>query len=135
MRVMNAEDTIQAYVSKFAMASFLNDDLLNQLELFHFSAYSNVYIEEDIQHYLYFLVEGQVQCNHYQLNGNLAVIALSDPFCAIGDLEIAAGAARGHAGCVRGRGEGLGCDRYSRRGKANGLEKFSAGSGHDSLRC
>jgi CRP/FNR family transcriptional regulator, putaive post-exponential-phase nitrogen-starvation regulator len=88
MRVMQSEATIQSYVSRFGMASFLNDDLLRQLELFHFSAYSNVYVEEDEQHYLYFLIEGQVQCNHYHLNGNLAVIALSEPFCAIGDLEI-----------------------------------------------
>ena len=88
MRVMNAEETMQAYIAKYKMATFLNEDLLKHLELFHFSAYSNVYIEEDIQHTLYFLVEGQVQCNHYQLNGNLAVLALSEPFCAIGDLEI-----------------------------------------------
>jgi CRP/FNR family transcriptional regulator, putaive post-exponential-phase nitrogen-starvation regulator len=88
MRVMNSEATIQGYVSKFEMARFLNEDLLRHLELFHFSAYSNVYIEEDVQHYFFFLVEGQVQCNHYHLNGILAVIALSDPFAAIGDLEI-----------------------------------------------
>jgi CRP/FNR family transcriptional regulator, putaive post-exponential-phase nitrogen-starvation regulator len=88
MRVMQAEDTIQSYVEKFEMASFLNDDLLRHLELFHFPVYSSVYIEDDEQHYLYFLLEGQVQCYHYHLNGNLAVIALSEPFCAIGDLEI-----------------------------------------------
>jgi CRP/FNR family putative post-exponential-phase nitrogen-starvation transcriptional regulator len=88
MRLMQAEETIQGYVEKFNMASFLNVDLLRNLELFHFPVYSSVYIEDDEQHYLYFMVEGQVQCYHYHLNGNLAVIALSEPFCAIGDLEI-----------------------------------------------
>ncbi len=88
MRVANAEQTIEHYISKFEMARFLNDDLLAHLRLFHFPPYSHVYVEEDEQHYLYFLVEGQVQCNHYHLNGKLAVIALSKPFAAIGDMEI-----------------------------------------------
>lgn len=88
MRVMNSEKTIQDYVSAYKMAEFLNEEMLESLELFHFPVYSNVYVEEQEQHYLYFLVEGQVQCSHYQPNGNLAVFALSEPFCAIGDLEI-----------------------------------------------
>lgn len=88
MRVMQAETAIQGYISQFEMARFLNDDLLAHLQLFRFPPYSNVYIEEDEQHYLYFLVEGQVQCNHYHLNGKLAVFALSSPFTTIGDFEI-----------------------------------------------
>jgi CRP/FNR family transcriptional regulator, putaive post-exponential-phase nitrogen-starvation regulator len=88
MRVASSEDTIQHYISTFDMASFLNDDLLRHLHLFNFPAYSNVYMEEDEQHVLYFLVEGQVQCSHYHMNGKLAVLALSNPFAAIGDLEI-----------------------------------------------
>lgn len=88
MRVANAEQTIEHYISKFEIDRFLNDDLLAHLRLFHFPAYSHVYVEEDEQHYLYFLVEGQVQCSHYHLNGKLAVIALSEPFAAIGDMEI-----------------------------------------------
>jgi CRP-like cAMP-binding protein len=88
MRVMNSESMLQDYVAKYQMATFLNEDLLKHLELFHFPPYSHIYIEEQEQHYLYFLVEGQLQCSHYQANGNLAVFALSEPFCAIGDLEI-----------------------------------------------
>lgn len=88
MRIANAQETIQHYVSAFDMAAFLNDDLLAHLQLFHFPAYSPIMIEEDEQHYLYFLVEGQAQCSHYHLNGKLAVIAVSTPFAAIGDVEI-----------------------------------------------
>lgn len=88
MRVKNAEKTIQDYVEQFGMTRFLNENLLDHLHLFHFPAYSSVYIEQDEQHYLYFLVEGQVQCSHYHPSGKLAVIALSEPFAAIGDLEI-----------------------------------------------
>jgi CRP-like cAMP-binding protein len=88
MRVMNSTEAIQGYIAKHKMTTFLNEDLLAHLELFHFPVYSSVYVEEQEQHYLYFLVEGQVQCSHYQPNGNLAVFALSVPFCAIGDLEI-----------------------------------------------
>lgn len=85
---MRTKTTLQQYVEQFNMASFLNADLLGCLQMFRFPAYSNIYIEQDEQHYLYFLVEGQVQCYHYHLNGKLAVIAVSNPFAAIGDLEI-----------------------------------------------
>jgi CRP/FNR family transcriptional regulator, putaive post-exponential-phase nitrogen-starvation regulator len=88
MHIIRPEKTIQHYISTFNMASFLNDDLLASLQHFHFPTYTNIYIEEDEQHFLYFLVEGQVQCSHYHLNGRLAVIALSQPFTAIGDFEI-----------------------------------------------
>ncbi|MDX1994728.1 MAG: cyclic nucleotide-binding domain-containing protein [bacterium] len=88
MRVAQAESAIQRYVAKFEMTSFLNDQLLSHLQLFHFPAYSTVFIEQDEQDFLYFLVEGQVQCHHYHLNGKLAVFAVSNPFTAIGDLEI-----------------------------------------------
>jgi CRP-like cAMP-binding protein len=88
MRITSAEKTIQDYVAQFGMTRFLNEDLLDHLQLFHFPLYSHIYIEQDEQHYLYFLVEGQVQCSHYHLNGKLAVIALLKPFAAIGDFEI-----------------------------------------------
>jgi len=88
MRLAHAEETIQHYVDRFEMERFLNDDLLRHLQLFRFPAYSNVYIEEDEQQYFYFLVDGQVQCYHYHLNGKLAVFAVNNPFAAIGDVEI-----------------------------------------------
>lgn len=88
MRVAHSEKTIDDYVAKFGMTRFLNENLLDQLQLFHFPIYSSVFIEQEEQHYLYFLVEGEVQCSHYHLNGKLAVFAVSRPFAAIGDFEI-----------------------------------------------
>src|SRR5688572_3721957 len=86
--VMQFDKTTQHYIAHFEMAQFLNDHLLRHLHLFRFPAYCHVYTEQDEQHYLYFLVEGEVQCSHYHLNGKLAVIALSKPFTVIGDVEI-----------------------------------------------
>lgn len=88
MRIAHASAAIERYVEAFNMRDFLNDDLLRHLQLFHFPAYTHVYFEEQEQHFFYFLVEGQVQCSHYLEDGRLAVIALSVPFTAIGDLEI-----------------------------------------------
>lgn len=85
---MTSTQQIQQYVAQYNMDHFLNDDLLSHLKLFRFPAYSNIFFAQDEQHVLYFLVEGQLQCSHYHLNGKLAVIALSTPFAAIGDLEI-----------------------------------------------
>jgi CRP-like cAMP-binding protein len=88
MRITKSEKTVQYYVDRFEMATFLNDRLLDALRPFHFPAYASIYIEQDEQHFLYFLVEGQVQCNHYHPNGKLAVFAVVTPFAAIGDIEI-----------------------------------------------
>ena len=70
------------------MERFLNEELLQSLRLFTFPAYTTVLLEHTEPHFLYFLVEGQVQCSHYHMNGKLAVIALSTPFAAIGDVEV-----------------------------------------------
>ncbi|MEL6524983.1 MAG: Crp/Fnr family transcriptional regulator, partial [Chloroflexota bacterium] len=74
------------------MASFLNQPLLDALRLFEFAYDSHIYIEETEQDYLYFLVDGQVQCSHYHANGKLAVIAFSEPFTTLGEMEIFADA-------------------------------------------
>lgn len=70
------------------MTNFLNTNLLENIKLFQFPAYTNIYFEEQEQNFLFFLVKGQVQCTNYQLNGKMVVIALVDPFSVIGDLEI-----------------------------------------------
>ncbi len=88
MRVPNSEKTIQHYISAFNMTSFLNDDLLSSLQLYHFPAHTYIYIEQDKQHFFYFLVKGEMQCNHYHSNGKLSVIALYKPFSGMGAFEI-----------------------------------------------
>ncbi|HRL14457.1 MAG TPA: Crp/Fnr family transcriptional regulator [Aggregatilineales bacterium] len=88
MRIAQSDEIIQKYVAQYEMQRFLNRDLLRSLQLFQFPPMANVYYEQDEQHYLHFLVEGAVQCGHYQLNGRVAVFALSTPFTALGDLEI-----------------------------------------------
>ena len=88
MQRSQTDQAIRNYVELFQMERFLNAELLQRLQLFTFPAYANVYVERETMKYLYFLVEGQVQCSHYHVNGKLAVIALSEPFTAIGDLEV-----------------------------------------------
>jgi len=88
MQVKLTAKTLEDYIVQYDMRSFLNDTLLENLKIVQFPIYSTVCVEGAKQHHLYFLVEGQVQCSHYHLNGKLAVIALSNPFESIGDLEI-----------------------------------------------
>jgi len=88
MHLTAPNKTIEDYVQQYQLADVLNDMLLNNMELFHFPIYSQICIEGTELQYLYFLVEGQVQCSHHHLNGKLAVIALSNPLELIGDLEI-----------------------------------------------
>jgi len=79
---------VEQYVRKFDMGSFLNPRLLEYLKPFHYDSYKTVIFEQSRIRYLYFLVEGQLRCAHYHPNGTLAVVALSNPLSAMGDVEI-----------------------------------------------
>jgi hypothetical protein len=48
VRVANPERAIQHYVSAFNMTSFLNDNLLSCLQLYHFPACTYIYVEQDV---------------------------------------------------------------------------------------
>ncbi len=80
--------TIQQYIDRFEMTRFLSGTLIDHLRCFTFEAYSAVLTEQSSAKYLYFLVDGQLQCTHFHANGKAAVLALSEPFTAIGDLEV-----------------------------------------------
>ncbi|MEO1290398.1 MAG: Crp/Fnr family transcriptional regulator [Chloroflexota bacterium] len=88
MVTTNTQTEISHYIDKFKMADFLNEAMLTQLEYTEVPVYQHVYKLGDKQTHLYFLVEGELQCYHYHLNGKLAVFGLSHPFTAIGELEI-----------------------------------------------
>ncbi len=90
---MHTEDArrnreVQSYIEKYEMDAFLNRNLLAALRLFRFPKHASIFIEQAEPTYLYFLVQGQLQCTHFHMNGKPAVIALTEPFAAIGDLEI-----------------------------------------------
>ncbi len=80
--------SISYYVETYQMTEFLNARMLKHLRLFHFERDDNIFVEQDEQHLLYFLVKGQVQCNHYHANGKIAIFAIASPLTAIGDMEI-----------------------------------------------
>lgn len=81
-------ERIAGYVSQFEMHRFLNEELINGLRLRTYDAYQTVLLEDRPVRNLSFLVEGRLQCTHYHMNGKAAVIALTEPFAAIGDMEI-----------------------------------------------
>lgn len=82
------DDEIGRYVSRFGMGEFLNASLLANLRLTRHEAFTTILTEWSKARFLYFLVEGRLQCTHYHSNGKAAVLALTDPFAAIGDLEV-----------------------------------------------
>ncbi len=84
-------EEIESYIAGYRMDQFLNLPILERLRLFHFPAYTNIYLEQTEARFFYFLVKGQLQCVHYHMNGKLAVIALTNPLAAIGDLELFSG--------------------------------------------
>ena len=79
---------IRDYIDRFRMDRFLNEKLIEHLQLFHFNAYDTIMREQTEISYLYFLVDGQIKCAHYNSNGTLAVVAMMHPFAILGDVEI-----------------------------------------------
>ena len=88
MVLSGIETEIRSYIDRFQMDRFLNDKLMKNLELFHLNAYETIMRERTEIPYIYFLVDGQVKCAHYNSNGTLAVVAMMHPFAVLGDVEI-----------------------------------------------
>jgi CRP/FNR family transcriptional regulator, putaive post-exponential-phase nitrogen-starvation regulator len=82
------KDEIAQYIEEFKMDLFLNKILLNNIRLFHFKAYETIIAEQTKTKFIYFLVDGQIKCAHYNSSGTLAVVAMMHPFSTLGDVEI-----------------------------------------------
>lgn len=88
MTIDDSQSAIGEYVRRYHMERFLPGELLRNLRRFTYGAYETVLTTDARANHLFFLVEGQLQCARHHLNGKLAVLALSEPFAAIGDLEL-----------------------------------------------
>ncbi len=82
------ENELEYYIKKFNIDSFVNNKMLKQMKVFHFKAYETIFAEQTKAQYVYFLVDGQLQCAHYNSNGTLAVVAMMNPFSTLGDIEL-----------------------------------------------
>ncbi len=88
MRVEDTEKKIMYYREKYHMERYLNKELLSELRLYSYPAFTNIYHEEDEQPNLLFLVEGEAKGTHYLMNGKEVVIAVMTPFMVLGDFEV-----------------------------------------------
>ena len=82
------EEKISDYIERFDMRSFLNDRLIDGMEIFRIPRHQTLILEKSQIRYLYFLVEGQLSCIHYNFNGNIDVMAITKPLTVIGDVEL-----------------------------------------------
>ena len=82
------DSTIATYVSRFGLDRSLPEPILRNLRLRRFDAFETILREDGTVSDLYLLVEGRLQCTHFHMNGKAAVLAVVDPFSAIGDLEV-----------------------------------------------
>ncbi len=86
---MNKNHTIiKELIKVHSLDKSLNHKLLDHLELFSFKKNQEIYSQNEIQNFLYFLVNGRLQVNMYHRNGKVSVLAFLEPVSMIGDLEI-----------------------------------------------
>jgi CRP-like cAMP-binding protein len=76
------------YIEQFRLWDHLNGELLQCLKLFRFEPQHELFVQSLEQAFVYWLVSGSAQVNHYHTNGKLSVLAILKPLSIIGDLEI-----------------------------------------------
>lgn len=81
-------DIISHYLKYYEMEHFLNSELRSNISLHRFDPCDTIFSQETKISYFYLLVEGKLRCSHYLANGTLAVVAILNPLCALGDMEI-----------------------------------------------
>ena len=80
--------TIDYYTDKYSLKNILNSVLIENMKMYRFESYKTIFPEQKEIPMFYLLVEGELRCAHYNANGTLAVVAISKPLTALGDVEI-----------------------------------------------
>ncbi len=87
-RKMISGNTISYYIGKYSLKKILNPRLIKNMKMFRFESYKTIFPAQEEIPMIFLLVGGRLRCAHYNSNGTLAVVAVSEPLTAIGDVEI-----------------------------------------------
>lgn len=88
MKKINDISLIKYYVNTYNLFNYLNNDLLNCLELHEFSKDEFLCTLNSKLSYMYFLVEGKYKVTTLLSNGKSLLLCFNTPLSIIGDIEL-----------------------------------------------
>lgn len=80
-------DILIAYIDKFNLKSYLNENLLSFIEIKYFKSGDTICRINEKINYLYFLVKGRTKVHTLLSTGKSLLLTLDKPLSLIGDLE------------------------------------------------
>ncbi|HCH51292.1 MAG TPA: transcriptional regulator [Proteus sp.] len=88
MEIISEKKTRDNFIRKHELDLCFSDDLLFSLRLMKINAGEYLLTQNSQMTHLYCLVEGKLQVERYEINGNRIIFSFEEAFSVIGDLEL-----------------------------------------------
>lgn len=79
---------LKHYISKYSLSNYLNENLLNSLEIHVFNKNDFLCTLNEQLYYMYFLVDGKYKVTTLLSNGKSLLLCFNTPLSIIGDIEL-----------------------------------------------
>lgn len=88
VKIINDEKKLHAFILMHQLDTYLSDTLLSSMRLIEVNAGEYLVTQNSQATHLYCLVEGKLQVERYEINGDHVVFSFEQAFSVIGDLEL-----------------------------------------------
>ncbi|MGG4608009.1 Crp/Fnr family transcriptional regulator [Providencia sp. Me31A] len=88
MKIITSPQKYDGFIAQYQLDKILHSETLNSARLVKIQASEYLTLQNSKASYLYFLVDGRLQIERYELNGNKVIFSFENTFSVIGDLEL-----------------------------------------------
>lgn len=88
MKRLNDREKLFSYIERYELNKVFQENILEQMELFHFNKGELICSKDSELKYMFFLVEGKVKTGTLHDNGKSILLRFNHPLSIFGDVEI-----------------------------------------------
>lgn len=88
MKKLFDETRLNRYMDKYNLSDCFQNNVIDQLELFHFPASEYIYQDGDYLNFFFFFVEGKAKVFSRLSNGKSLLLSFYEPLQIMGDIEL-----------------------------------------------
>lgn len=88
MRRVNSTEKCEDFIAYHKLNDIISDETLEKATLIRVKAKEYLIFQDSQINHLYFLVQGKLQVERYETNGNKVIFSFENAFSIIGDLEL-----------------------------------------------
>lgn len=88
MKIVTTPQKRDGFIAQYQLDKILCPETLNAAKLINARASEYLTSQDSRASYFYFLVDGKLQIERYEINGNKVIFSFENTFSAIGDLEL-----------------------------------------------